>query len=72
MVERSSAGRRPDATDFVPSRGIESPEVVTLSASDWEAFQEALISPPIPNQELRDAAHRYRDRIGGCEGAGGR
>ena len=72
MLERSLEGRRPDATDFVRSRGINSPEVVTLSPRDWEALREALINPPVPNEKLRDAAHRYRDRLGGRAGAGGR
>ena len=72
MVERSFEGRRPYATDFVRSRGIESPEVVTLSPRDWEALREALINPPVPHEKLTDAAHRYRDRFGGCARAGGR
>ena len=53
MVERPLADRRPGATDFVLScaggaaeRVIESQEVITLSARDWEAFREALINPP--------------------------
>jgi hypothetical protein len=46
--------------------------VITLSARDWDAFREALINRPDPNDKLRDAAHRYRERIGGCAGAGDR
>ena len=79
MVEQALADRGPGPTDFVLScaggaakRGIESHEVITLSARDWDAFREALINPPEPNQELRDAAHRYRVRIGGRAGAGDR
>ena len=46
-------------------RVIEAREQVVLPATDWDAFQDALLNPPAPNAALRRAARRYRDRIGG-------
>ena len=44
---------------------IEPHEQITLSAEDWDAFEDALINPPDPKEELRAAARRYRERVGG-------
>jgi uncharacterized protein (DUF1778 family) len=44
---------------------IDAREKIVLSAPDWELFYDALIHPPKPNQKLRDAARRYRERVGG-------
>lgn len=57
---------------FVPAnaveaveRVIEARERVVLPATDWDDFHEALLNPPAPNPELRRAAIRYRERVGG-------
>ena len=71
-LERAAAYQETTVTAFVLSsavaaaeRVIESHEQVTLSTRDWDAFQEALLNPPEPNERLREAARRYRDRFGG-------
>ncbi len=46
-------------------RVIGSHEKITLSAKDWEVFYDALINPPEPNEKLKEAARRYRERVGG-------
>ena len=45
-------------------RVIDSHDQVTLSARDWDAFQDALLNAPEPNERLREAARRYRERVG--------
>ena len=45
-------------------RVTEARERVVLPATDWDAFHDALLNPPAPNQELRRAAIRYRERVG--------
>ena len=57
-------------TDFVPVNAtadwaIEEREKITLSAKDWDVFYDALINPPEPNEKLKAAARRYRERFGG-------
>ena len=49
-----------------PECVIDSHEKVVLSATDWEAFHEALLDPPEPNAMLREAVRRYRERVGEC------
>ena len=39
-------------------------EKVTLSAKDWDVFYDALLNPPEPNDRLKTAARRYRERFG--------
>jgi uncharacterized protein (DUF1778 family) len=58
-------------TDFVlanamaaAERVIESHEKTILSARDWAAFYDALLNPPEPNERLKEAARRYRERVG--------
>ncbi len=46
-------------------RVIDSHEKITLSANDWDVFYDALNNPPEPNEKLREAARRYRERVGG-------
>ena len=46
-------------------RVIEAHEKIVLSATDWDAFHDALLDPPEPNLALREAARRYRERAGG-------
>ncbi len=58
-------------TDFVISsaqaaamRTIHEHEVLLLSAKDREVFVNALLNPPAPNDKLRRAAHRYKQKHG--------
>ena len=71
-LERAAAYAETSVTDFVlanavaaAERVIESHEKITLSTRDWEAFYDALINPPEPNEKLKEAARRYRERVGG-------
>lgn len=71
-LERAAAYEETSITQFVLSnaveaaeRVIEARERVVLSATDWDAFHDALLNPPEPNAALRQAARRYRERVGG-------
>lgn len=71
-LERAAAYQETTVSDFVlanavaaADRIIESHERITLSADDWEVFYDALISPPEPNDHLKEAARRHRERVGG-------
>ena len=71
-LERAAAYQETSVSDFVlanavaaAQRVINSHEKITLSARDWDAFFDALINPPEPNEKLKEAARRYRDRVGG-------
>ena len=71
-LERAAAYEETTVSRFVVAnavaaaeRVIEAHENVVLSAMDWDAFHEALVNPPEPNATLREAARRYRERIGG-------
>ena len=71
-LERAAAYEETSITQFVLSnaveaaeRVIEARERVVLSATDWDAFHDALLNPPEPNTALRQAARRYRERVGG-------
>ncbi len=71
-LERAAAYEETSVTDFVlatavaaAERVIDSHEKIALSAKDWEVFHDALIDPPEPNEKLREAARRYRERVGG-------
>ena len=70
-LERAAAYAETTMSAFVlanavaaADRVIESHEQVTLAAPDWDAFHDALLDPPEPNAALRNAAKRYRGRIG--------
>ncbi len=70
-LERAAAYEETTISRFVLSnavaaaeRVIEARERIVLSATDWDAFHEALLNPPTPNAALRRAAHRYRERMG--------
>jgi uncharacterized protein (DUF1778 family) len=72
MLERAAAYEETSVSDFVlvnavaaAERIIDSHEKVTLSARDWDVFYDVLINPPEPNAKLREAARRYRERVGG-------
>jgi uncharacterized protein (DUF1778 family) len=71
-LERAAAYEETSVTDFVlenamaaAERVIDAHEKVTLSIPDWEVFYNALIDPPEPNEILKKAARRYRERVGG-------
>ncbi len=71
-LERAAAYAETSVSDFVlanavaaAERIIDSHEKVTLSARDWDTFYDALINPPEPNEKLKEAARRYRQRVGG-------
>jgi uncharacterized protein (DUF1778 family) len=70
-LERAAAYEEMSVSDFVltnavaaAERVIDSHEKITLSARDWDIFYDALINPPEPNERLKAAARRYRQRIG--------
>ena len=48
-----------DAAD----RTIEAHERIELGLEDWDAFFDALLNPPEPNEVIKRAAVRYRERI---------
>lgn len=71
-LERAAAYEETTLSDFVlanavaaAERIIDSHEKITLSGSNWDAFNDALIDPPTPNAKLRRAVRRYRERTGG-------
>jgi len=70
-LERAAAYQATSVTDFVltnavaaAERVINAHEKITLSAKDWEVFYDALVNPPEPNKKLKEAARRYRERVG--------
>ena len=71
-LERAAAYEEMSVSRFVLSnavaaaeRVIEAREHIVLTATDWDAFHDALLNPPAPNTALRRAAYRYRERLGG-------
>ena len=71
-LERAAAYAETSVSDFVlanavaaAERVIDSHEKITLSARDWDVFFDALIDPPEPNEKLKEAARRYRERVSG-------
>ena len=71
-LERAAAYEETTVSDFVlanavaaAERIIDSHEKITLSERDWDVFYDALVNPPEPNETLREAARRYRQRVGG-------
>ena len=71
-LERAAAYAETTMSAFVlanavaaADRVIESHEQITLAARDWDALHDALLDPPEPNAALRNAAKRYRGRLGG-------
>jgi uncharacterized protein (DUF1778 family) len=71
-LERAAAYEETSVTDFVlenavaaADRVIDAREKIVLTAKDWDVFYDALLDPPPPNKKLKDAARRYRERIGG-------
>lgn len=71
-LERAAAYEQVPVSRFVinnavaaAERIIEARERVVLPATDWQAFQEALLNPPPPNPALKRAARRYRGLVSG-------
>jgi len=71
-LERAAAYAETSVSDFVlanavaaAERVIDSHEKITLSPKDWKIFYDALLNAPEPNEKLRKAARRYRERVGG-------
>ncbi len=71
-LERAAVYEETSISQFVLSNAVEAAERVieargrvVLSATDWDAFHDALLNPPKPNAALRQAARRYRERVGG-------
>lgn len=72
LLERAATYEARSISDFVLANAVQAAERViqahertTLSATDWEAFQAALLDPPEPNERMKAAARRYRERKGG-------
>lgn len=72
LLERAASYEARSISDFVLANAVQAAERViqahertTLSATDWEAFQAALLDPPEPNEAMKAAARRYRERKGG-------
>jgi uncharacterized protein (DUF1778 family) len=61
-MERAAAYSDKTLTDFITDVALEraealvrEQEVITLSAEDWELFQEMILNPPEPNERLKEA-----------------
>lgn len=71
-LERAAAFAGESMTDFVLSHALDAAdrllaehEVITLSDPDWQVFYDALLNPPEPNENLKRAFRRYRERTAG-------
>ncbi len=71
-LERAAAFSGRTVTDFVLSHALDAAdrvlaehEVITLSDEDWNVFFDALVNPPEPNENLKRAFQRYRERTAG-------
>jgi uncharacterized protein (DUF1778 family) len=71
LLERAASYEETSISDFVlanavraAERVIQAHERVTLTAADWDVFYDALVNPPEPNEILKAAARRYRERTG--------
>ena len=71
LIEQAAALQGRSVTDFVLSsvqdaarRAIEEHQRLELSVRDSQAFVEALLNPPPPNDRLRETVARYRRTMG--------
>lgn len=71
LIEHAAALQGRSITDFVltsvqdaAKRAIEEHQVITLTLNDSQAFVEALLNPPPPNERLKETVRRYRDVTG--------
>jgi uncharacterized protein (DUF1778 family) len=69
MLQRAAEIEGRSLTDFVVSsaqatakRVIQEHEILVLSARDREVFVSALLNPRAPNEKLRQAARRYKQK----------
>lgn len=71
ILQRAAEIEGRSLTDFVISsaqetakRVIREHDILVLTARDREVFVNALLNPPAPNEKLRRAVRRYRQRHG--------
>ena len=71
LIAHAAHLRGTSVTEFVVSSAqeaaaatIRDAEVLRLDASSSEVFVNALLNPPVPNRAARDAARRYKERVG--------
>lgn len=71
LIERAAAIQGRSVTDFVVStvqdaaqKAIEDHQRIKLTLRESEAFVEALLNPPEPNDHLRESVRRYRQATG--------
>lgn len=71
-LERAAAYSDKTLTDFVVDVALQKAEAVvrehemiTLTAEEWERFQEMLLNPPEPNEKLKEAFAWYARVTGG-------
>jgi uncharacterized protein (DUF1778 family) len=71
-IERAAAYVETSVSDFVlanavaaAERIIDAHEKITLTERAWDVFYDGLMHPPEPNEKLKEAARRYRERTGG-------
>lgn len=70
LVQKAADLEGRTLTDFVIAavlaearRAIEQHQTLTLSLKDSNAFVEAILNPPKPNQALKSAALRYKQTM---------
>lgn len=70
VLERAAAVRGVSLSDFLISTALEQAnkilqahEQLELSARDSRAFAEALLNPPVPNEELSAAGDRHAAEV---------
>lgn len=70
-LERAAAYTDKSVSDFVLANAVAAAERVlaareriTLSEPDWQAFYDALMTPPGPNERLKRAVRRFKERRG--------
>ena len=71
LFERAAALQGRTVTDFVLSsaeeaavRTIQNYELIQLLGRDRDFFVESVLNAPAPSEKLRDAAARYKARMG--------
>lgn len=70
IVRRAAQLQGRSVSDFVvaaaqaaAAQTIEETQIIRLSVADQQAFAEAIVNPPQPNDALRRAFGRHRDLI---------
>ena len=71
LIERAAQLRGTTVTEFVvasarqaASETIKDFEIWSLRGEAREAFVNAILNPPVPNQALRAAAQQYKKQMG--------